>query len=169
MTVLHAMRRLRHTLGQGLVAVFSVAWLGLLAHNCAMAGERFVPAAPADSAGMEHGMAHGGHHMPAMDTATHAMGTHAMGDDGAAHGKGCCCCDEPAGAPHCATPACGVSALTLQSSEVPLSVEPVKLVLLPLAQAPPPAWPKRAVTPVARYHLDYLPLHPTLRFCTLLI
>ena len=95
--------------------------------------------------------------------------SHDSGDRGVTHGKDCCCCDEPDGAPHCATPACGVSALTLQSSEVPLGSEPVKLVLLPLAQAPPPAWPKRAATPVARYHIDSLPLHPTLRYCTLLI
>ena len=159
MKPLQTLRAYSRRLARSLAGLLTVAWLMAALQPCAMAASMSAPAADPHTGHMMAGMDHGemdhmamGHEMPKPAPAT----------------QPCCCCDgdNAPGLP-CNASNCEMQATTHHVVQIiPLpditlwTFEPVFDV---------DGLPRDTRRPPPQHVADYLPVHPTIRFCTLLI
>lgn len=167
MTIMQTMRIWRQTLGRGLASLLTVSWLLVALQPCVASAAMTEPAMDETDVHAMHGMQtgqsddkHTDHRMPMQEPISEPISKLAA--------QPCCCCDEDsdAGLP-CASPTCTMQGLAHQTSDDAAVTSFTSYTPAAVSHRIPTPSLKLAAPPV--YDAGYLPLHPTLRFCTLLI
>jgi hypothetical protein len=159
MKLLHRLRTHSRRLARSLVGLLTVAWLMAALQPCAMAASMSAPDADPHAVHRMAGMDHG-----AMD---HMTTGHAPPKP-APEKQPCCCCDgeNDPGLP-CNAPTCEMQATSHHLVQIVPLADVTLWTFEPAFNAE--ALPRNTRRPPPVHVADYLPTHPTIRFCTLLI